>query len=127
MANSPDRKVITRGIALWQNAPSPVVWFELGKDWAHGLIDGNWWEREYRALLFNTIAPGFGTAMDLVLQYYRGKLKKYLGPNGIWIAVKVPIPSKATKALTYVYAKKRTDATKLQAPNPWEPARGNIL
>ena len=127
MANKPERTVIQRGFALWLNAPSPVVWFELGEDWAHGLIDGNWWEVSTRTLVLNLLAPGFGTAMDLVLTCYRGKLKKYIGPKGIWIAVKVPVPSKATKALIYLYAKKRTDANKLTAPGPWEPASGNIV
>ncbi len=127
MAFKPKRTVITRGIALWQNGPSPVVWFELGKDWAHGFIDGNWWETTYRELVLNSIAPGFGTAMNLILKFYRGKLRKYMGPSGIWIAVKVPIPSKVTKALTYVYARKRTDANKFNAPDPWAPASGNIV
>ncbi len=74
------------------------------------------------------MAPGFGTAMDLVLQSYRNKLKKHIGPNGIWVAVKVLDPQKpARMPLPLVYAKKRTEANMQKAPDPWDPPKGNIF
>ena len=128
MPSGPERKIIKHGFAVWTNLPSTVVWFEAGKDWAHGLITGNWWERQARAIVLNLIAPGFGTAMNLVLEYDRGKLKRHVGPNGIWVALKVIDPKKALPVLPpLVHAKKRTPANKLKVPDPWEPAKGNVL
>ncbi len=126
MPNGPKRQIIKTGFALWTNLPNTVVWFEAGKDWAEGLIEGNWWERQARKLVLNLVAPGFGTAMSFVIEFYRGKLRKSVGPNGIWVAVKVLNPD-ASAVPPRVYVKKRTDANKLKTPDPWEPTTWNVL
>ncbi len=128
MPDSPKRQIIKRGFALWTNLPSTVIWFEAGKDWAQGLIEGNWWERTARAIVLSLVAPGFGTGMNFVLEHYRGKLRRHVGPNGIWVALKVVDPGQALPLLPpLVYAKERTKANRLKTPDPWEPAKGNVL
>jgi hypothetical protein len=126
MSNGPKRQIIKTGFALWTNLPSTVVWFEAGKNWAGGLIEGNWWERTARDFVLSLTAPGFGTAMSFVLEFYRSKLRKYVGPNGIWVAVKVLNPD-VPAGPPRVYAKKRTGANKLKTPDPWEPTTWNVL
>jgi hypothetical protein len=126
MSNVPERRIIKHGFALWTNSSSTVVWFEAGKDWAEGLIEGTWWERMARETVLNMVAPFFGTAMGFVLEFYRNKLRKHVGPNGIWVAVKVINPE-ALASPPLVYAKKRTAANKMKTPDPWEPTQWNIL
>lgn len=126
MSNSPTREIIKTGFAIWTNLPSGIVWFEVGEKWANGLITGSWWERTAKKLILNLVAPGYGTAMSFVLEFYRGRFKKYVGPNGIWVAVKITNPDAPTIP-PRVYAQKRTNANKLKTPDPWEPATWNVL
>ena len=118
-----ERIIIKNGFALWKNIPSTTIWLEAGKNWANGLIVGNWWERQARMIVLDLVVPHMGLALDYIIEYWCNKLEKYVGPNGIWIGVKVfaPLPT------PNVYAKKRTDANKMILPAPWEPVKWNVF
>lgn len=89
------------------------------------MIKGNFWERTARKLVLNLIAPCFGTALGFVLEFYLGKLQKHIGPNGIWVAVKLNPQTPASPPI--VYAKKRTRANRMKTLKPWEISAGNII
>ncbi len=118
--------------AVWEDLPnSNIVWFEAGKAWAEGLISGNFWERKARQLVLNLINPVFATGVSFVIDYYRDKLKHHIGPNGIWVAIQMPLPPNVG-SVPRAYAKKRDPSnynTKKNAshpPTPWIPTNWNI-
>jgi hypothetical protein len=116
--------------AVWEDLPNRVVWFELGKDWANNLIKGNFFERLARRIVLSTINPLFATALEFVISVYRGKLNRHVGPNGIWVAVQIPVGG---PPITRVFAKKRNESnmnTKgkmSHPPDPWEPPTWNVV
>ena len=124
------RHYMKKYFALWEDPPSDVIWFEAGEKWAEGLIEGNFFQRQARSWALSLVNPLFSLGMDFVLAHYRGKLKKYIGPNGIWVAVKLPVPP---NMVPRVAAKKRnpsnmnTKDVMNHPPQPWVPVKWNIV
>ena len=125
------RLYLEKYFAVWEDLPaSKVVWFEAGIRWAEGLIEGNWWERTGRLLVLSAVNPLLASAMEMVLQTYRGKLKRHIGEQGIWVALQLPA---GAGVMPRVYAKKRNASnsnTKKNAshpPTPWDPPAWNVF
>ena len=116
--------------AVWEDLPNDIIWMEAGKDWADGLINGNWFERQARKWMLGFLNPLFALGIDFVLAHYRDKLIKHIGPNGIWVAIKLPMPP---NLIPRCAAKKRdksnfnTKKVTSHPPTPWVPEKWNVV
>lgn len=116
--------------AVWENLPNRVIWFESGKRWANALVGGNALDTIGVIPTLMGLNPLFGLALKAVLEFHKSKLRRHLGPNGIWVAVQVPVGG---PPIARVYAKKRnksnmnTKEVISHPPDPWEPPTWNVF
>jgi len=121
MPEQAKRVVLVSGFAVWTKAGSPKVWIEAGEKWANYIIDGDGWSL---AEVIIKLAPyGVGTLLIAIYRWHAKKLKKHLGPKGVWIGLDptklMEWPNKGAQWWKYVDARPRDNSNRQKEPVPW--------
>ncbi len=114
--------ILVKGFSVWTKTGSPKVWIEAGKMWANYIIKGDGFSL---AEVLIKMGP-FGIVPTLFIAVYRwhaAKLKKHLGPNGIWVGLDptkfVGKPHKSMEWWKVVDARPRNKSNMQKEPVPW--------
>jgi hypothetical protein len=117
--------ILVTGFSIWTRSDSSKIWFEAGKKWANAIVNYDAWAL---AKLIAVMAPNPAGAIlsPLVMtiaRWHASKLKKKLGPNGIWVGVDprqfVGNIENSIEWWKHVDARPRTNSNKQKEPVPW--------